>query len=70
MDRNEPSEKVKVSSEKLAEAQAAYREFHALCFWFMRPDVEIVAEAVPYICERLRADGGRRGFEIAAKICR
>jgi hypothetical protein len=24
---------------------------------------------VPYICERLRADGGRRGFQIAAEIC-
>ena len=36
----------------------------------MRPDAEIVAEEVPYICERLRADGGRRGFLIAAEICR
>ena len=29
---------------------------------------EIVAEEVPYICERLRADGGRRGFFIAADL--
>ena len=47
-----------------------FREFHARCFWFMRPDAEIVAEEVPYICERLRADGGRRGFQLAAEICR
>jgi hypothetical protein len=57
-------------AEKLALAQAAFLEFHARCFWFMRPDAEILAEEVPYICERLRADGGRRGFFIAAEICR
>jgi hypothetical protein len=56
--------------EKLALAQQAFREFHARCFWFMRPDAEIVSEEVPYICERLRADGGRRGFFIAAELCR
>ena len=57
-------------ADKLALAQAAFREFHARCFWFMRPDAEIVAEEVPYICERLRADGGRRGFQLAADLCR
>jgi hypothetical protein len=36
----------------------------------MRPDAEIVAEEVPYIFERLRADGGRRGFYLAADLCR
>jgi hypothetical protein len=60
----------KVTAEKLALAQRAFREFHARCFWFMRPDAEIVAEEVPYICERLRADGGRRGFQLAAELCR
>ena len=57
-------------ADQLALAQAAFREFHARCFWFMRPDAEIVAEEVPYICERLRADGGRRGFYLAADLCR
>lgn len=56
-------------AEKLALAQQAFREFHARCFWFMRRDAEIVVSEVPYICERLRADGGRRGFQIAAEIC-
>ena len=58
------------TAEKLALAQAAFREFHARCFWYMRPDAEIVAEEIPYICERLRADGGRRGFFLAADLCR
>jgi len=52
-----------LSAEKLTQAQSAFREFHARCFWFMRPDAEIVAE-------RLRADGGRRGFHLAAELCR
>ena len=51
-------------------AQRAFREFHTRCFWFMRRDAKIVAEDIPYICERLRADGGRRGFQIAAELCR
>ena len=57
-------------AEKLVRAQAAFREFHARCFWFMRVDAEVVPEEIPYICERLRADGGRRGFHIAAELCR
>jgi len=57
-------------AEKLALALRAFREFHARCFWFMRRDAEIVAEELPYLCERLRADGGQRGFQIAAELCR
>jgi len=57
-----------LTDEKLALAQKAYREFHARCFWFMRPDAVIVADDVPYICARLRANGGRRGFFLAAEI--
>jgi len=56
--------------QRLALAQEVFREFHARCFWFMRPDAEIEAEEIPYICERLRADGGRRGFFLAAEIGR
>jgi len=59
-----------ISAEKLALARQAFREFHARCFWFMRPDAEIGAGEIPYLCERLRADGGRRGFQIAAELCR
>jgi len=58
------------SAEKLALARQAFREFHARCFWFMRRDAETVAEEVPYLCQRLHADGGRRGFQIAAELCR
>jgi hypothetical protein len=66
----ETAQRPALSAEKLTLAQSAFREFHARCFWFMRPDAEIVAEEVPYLCERLRADGGRRGFQLAAELCR
>ena len=59
-----------LSTEMLALAQTAYREFHARCFWFMRPEAVITSEEIPSLYERLRADGGRRGFQIAAELCR
>jgi len=55
--------------EKLALARQAFRDFHARCFWFMRPDAVIVEEEIPYICQRLRADGGSSGFQLAARLC-
>lgn len=55
--------------EKLALAQQAFERFHSRCFWFMRREARITAEEIPYICERLRADGGRAGFQLAAEIC-
>jgi hypothetical protein len=57
-------------AEKLALAQEAYRRFHARCFWFTREDASITEEDIPYLCERLRADGGREGFMLAARLCR
>ena len=56
--------------DKLALAQQAFRDFHSRCFWFMRQDARITQEDVPYVCRRLRADGGREGFFLAAQILR
>ena len=56
--------------QRLALAQQAFERFHSRCFWFMRRDAQITEQEVPYICERLRADGGRPGFLLAAQICR
>ena len=68
---NEPSPvaAAPVSPAKLALAQQAFERFHARCFWFMRREARITEEEIPYICERLRADGGRPGFRLAAQIC-
>jgi len=57
-------------AEKLALGQEAFRRFHARCFWFMREDAPITEDDLPYLCERLRADGGREGFMLAARLCR
>ena len=68
---NEPSSVTtpQATPEKLALAQEAFERFHARCFWFMRRDTRITEEEIPYICDRLRADGGRPGFRLAAQIC-
>jgi hypothetical protein len=55
--------------DKVELAREAFRDFYHTCFWFMRPDVLIEEADVPYIIQRLRADGGRRGFERAAELC-
>jgi len=55
--------------EELALAQQAFERFHSRCFWFMRREARITEQEIPYICERLRADGGRPGFRLAAQIC-
>jgi hypothetical protein len=69
---NEPSTVDVPSSSpaRLALAQQAFERFHSRCFWFMRRDARISEEEIPYICERLRGDGGRAGFLLAAQICR
>jgi len=57
-------------SERVRLAQAAFKEFYHVCFWFMRSDATITEADLPYIIQRLRADGGRAGFERAAELCR
>ena len=68
---NEQSTVAKPSAtpETLALVQEAFERFHARCFWFMRREARITEQEIPYICERLRADGGRPGFRLAAEIC-
>jgi len=57
-------------AEKLELARAAVREFHAQCFWYMREDMEIKPSDLSTIARGLRQNGGRRGFLLAAKLCR
>jgi len=68
---NEPSKAAPplAAPTRLALAQQAFERFHSRCFWFMRREARITEEEIPYICERLRADGGRAGFRLAAQIC-
>lgn len=69
LDEVESAAVAPVPPEKLTLARQAFVRFHVRCFWFLRKDAEITAADIPYICQRLRADGGREGFLLAAKIC-
>jgi len=55
---------------RVREARRAFREFHAQCFWYLRKDMQINTEDIPEIVHGLRQNGGRRGFLLAAKLCR
>ena len=54
---------------RVREARRAFREFHAQCFWFMRPDTKITLADLPEIARGLRQHGGHRGFLLASKLC-
>jgi hypothetical protein len=55
---------------RVREARRVFREFHAQCFWYMRPDLDVTLEDIPELVRGLRQNGGRQGFFIAAKLCR
>lgn len=57
-------------NERLRLAQASFEEFYHLCFWFMHRDTKVTEADLPYLIKRLRADGGRAGFQRAAELCR
>ena len=55
---------------RVREARKTFREFHAQCFWFMRPDLRVTVDDIPELVRGLRQNGGRQGFLLAAKLCR
>ena len=55
---------------RVREARRAFRAFHAQCFWFLRPDLQVSLDDVPEIVRGLRRNGGRKGFLVAARLCR
>jgi hypothetical protein len=55
---------------RLRAARAAFRDYHARRFWYMRPDMEVTMEDIPAIARGLRQNGGRRGFLLAEQLCR
>lgn len=54
----------------LREARRAFRQFHAQCFWSTDPEYVVTAADLPWVAERLMTFGGRRGWEIGARLCR
>ena len=55
---------------KVREARRAFRGFHAACFWSYDPNYVPTLADVPWVCEQLMRHGGRRGWEIGARLCR
>jgi len=55
---------------RLRAARRAFRDYHAQCFWYLRPDMHVALGDVPEIVRGLRRHGGRKGFLLAARLCR
>jgi hypothetical protein len=56
--------------EKLELARKVLHDFHTQCFWYLREDIELTPADLDEIIRGLRQNGGRRGFLLAAKLCR
>ena len=67
--RSPPSAEVRDAA-RLREARRAFRDYHAQCFWYLRPDLQVTLGDVPEIVRGLRRHGGRKGFLLAARLCR
>jgi hypothetical protein len=55
---------------RIREAKRAFKAFHAQCFWYLKDDMRITLADVDGIARGLRQNGGRRGFLLAARLCR
>ena len=55
---------------RVREARRAFRDFYAQCFWYLDPDLRVTLRDVPEIVRGLRQNGGRKGFLVAARLCR
>lgn len=55
---------------RVREARRAFRDFHASCFWSYDPAFRPTLSDVRWVAEQLMRHGGRRGWEIGARLCR
>ncbi|MCY4574100.1 MAG: hypothetical protein OXF01_15020 [Gemmatimonadetes bacterium] len=55
---------------RVREARRAYREFHAVCFWSYRKDLQIGLADVDWVAETLKKNGDMRAWKAAARLCR
>jgi hypothetical protein len=49
-------------------ANRLFREFHAACFWHLKPDLVVTEALLPLVVKGLRAHGGRLGALAAARL--
>ena len=55
---------------RIREARRAFRHFHARCFSSCDPGYRITLEDIPWVAEQLMKFGGRKGWELGARLCR
>jgi hypothetical protein len=55
---------------RLRDARRAFRQFHAQCFWSCDPAYVVTPRDLPWAAEQLMKFGGRRGWELGARLCR
>jgi hypothetical protein len=55
---------------KVREARRAFRRFHSSCFWSSDPAYQVTLADVPWVATQVMTHGGRRGWEIGARLCR
>ncbi|MCY4660853.1 MAG: hypothetical protein OXF93_13720 [Acidobacteria bacterium] len=55
---------------RVREARRAFRDFYSQCFWYLNPDMQVTLRDVPEIARGLRQNGGRKGYLVAARLCR
>ena len=49
-------------------AQQIFLQYHARCFWHLKPDLVITASHIPMIQTGLRKYGGMEGLRLAAEL--
>ncbi len=54
---------------RIREAKRAYRKFHTQCFWSFDRDYPVTAKDIPWVARRLMTHGGKKGWELGAKLC-
>ena len=65
-----PTDFSHVSDETLERAQRAYEEFYPKCFWSMPRNLKVTRGLIRSIIEELKLNGGHKGYQRAAELCR
>jgi hypothetical protein len=54
---------------RVREARRYYHAFHDRCFWNAPEDFQVGGEDIEWVARKLRENGGKAGWEAAAKLC-
>jgi len=54
--------------DRIALARRLFHDYYTMCFWHLRPDLEITADTLPAIIHGLRTNGNRQAFIDSAQL--